>query len=277
MWIPPVVTMPGAETLERVGLDAYMLLRFIRLCSRLSAFTAFFGCVVLVPVYGSGDEGFTSFNKITINNISNVSTHWIATCFMVLFTAHAFYLMNHEYKSFFKWRIAFLSRSSLDHARYQSRYSIRLDGVPQHLRNNFALEKLIAGIFPGSVFCANVQLEMKELEAIHAYRMRVVDALERAVAYQHATGNPRMVTLYGRRDWPHWAWGPRCACKGEALEAAPYFRELLARQNHGAEIIQNKVHQQQRSHISIFRQESLGGTSVLHDSSVPVTPSENAK
>jgi hypothetical protein len=51
----------------------------------------------------------------------------------------------------------------------------------------------------------------------------------------------------------------------------------LARQNHGAEIIQNKVHQQQRSHISIFRQESLGGTSVLHDSSVPVTPSENAK
>ena len=258
--------------------QAYMLLRFLRLCSRLTAFTAFIGCVVLIPVYENGDGDFTYFNKLTINNITYNSTHWLPTSMMVLFTAHAFYLLNHEYKCFFKWRIAFLSRSSIEHARYQSRYSIRLDNVPQHLRSNFALEKFIACIFPGSVFCANVQVELKELEALHQRRLRVVDALERAVAYEHATGRTKTVVLYGR-DWPQWTWTSWCTCKGETVEAPPYFRDLLNRLNRDAQVIQDQVHQQQRTATNIFRQESLGGSPLLCNPNIHEnpTPNEDAK
>ena len=35
-----------------VGLDAYMLLRYIRLCLRITAMSTFWGLAVLLPLYG---------------------------------------------------------------------------------------------------------------------------------------------------------------------------------------------------------------------------------
>jgi hypothetical protein len=148
--------------------------------------------------------------------------------------------------------------------------------VPQHLRSNFALEKFIASIFPGAVFCANVQVELKELEALHKRRLRVVDALERAIAYQHATGRTKMVVLYGR-DWSHWTWTSWCTCKGEAVEAPPYFRDLLQRLNRDAQVDQDQVHQQQRTATNIFRQESLRGTPLLCNPRIHENPTEDSK
>ena len=78
-WISHIIAMPGKEVRERVGLDAYMLLRFTRLGTRICLFTSFFGLVVLIPVYASGDAGEIGFNRLTLNNLEGTKMTWIAT------------------------------------------------------------------------------------------------------------------------------------------------------------------------------------------------------
>jgi len=68
-WVYTVLTIPQEEVLRMVGLDAYMLLRFLLLCLRIASFFAFFGVIVLAPVYHNGrgnNEGWSSF---TIANV----------------------------------------------------------------------------------------------------------------------------------------------------------------------------------------------------------------
>ena len=51
-WLFYDMTLKGVEVAELVGLDAYMLLRYIRLCLRITAMSTFWGLAVLLPLYG---------------------------------------------------------------------------------------------------------------------------------------------------------------------------------------------------------------------------------
>lgn len=54
-WILPVARVPWSRVLETGGLDAYMYVRFIRLCFRIVAVSGFWGMVILFPVYFTGE------------------------------------------------------------------------------------------------------------------------------------------------------------------------------------------------------------------------------
>jgi hypothetical protein len=53
-WIPAVARIPWSRVLETGGLDAYMYVRFIRLCLRIVAVSGFWGMIILFPVYYTG-------------------------------------------------------------------------------------------------------------------------------------------------------------------------------------------------------------------------------
>ena len=46
--------MGDEELCALVGLDAYLMLRYLRLCMRLTGFSAFWGLAVLYPLYYTG-------------------------------------------------------------------------------------------------------------------------------------------------------------------------------------------------------------------------------
>lgn len=57
------------DVLQMVGLDAYMLLRYQRVCLKLACFLSFWGVIVLVPVYSTvatteAWEQYTIFNVL---------------------------------------------------------------------------------------------------------------------------------------------------------------------------------------------------------------------
>ena len=54
-WLPIAFTMPGHELRRLIGLDAYMMIRYLKLCMRLTAFQTVFGLCVLFPLFYSGD------------------------------------------------------------------------------------------------------------------------------------------------------------------------------------------------------------------------------
>lgn len=51
-WLFYDMTLKGVEVAKLIGLDAYMLLRYIRLCLRITAMSTFWGLAVLLPLYG---------------------------------------------------------------------------------------------------------------------------------------------------------------------------------------------------------------------------------
>jgi len=116
-WVPEIVMMEGKETLDRVGLDAYMLLRFIRLCTRMTLFTSVLGGCILIPVFAQGDEDLTSFNRMTLNNLTKTETMWVSTMLAVVFTAHALFIVLREYQNYVKWRVHWLAEGTIDDAR----------------------------------------------------------------------------------------------------------------------------------------------------------------
>ena len=50
-WISTLNAVTEDDILRMVGLDGYMLIRYINICFRISLFITFWGMVVLVPIY----------------------------------------------------------------------------------------------------------------------------------------------------------------------------------------------------------------------------------
>lgn len=55
-WVMPLLTMSDDRLLFLVGLDSYVMIRYVRLCWKMCALATFICCVVLVPVYSSGQQ-----------------------------------------------------------------------------------------------------------------------------------------------------------------------------------------------------------------------------
>jgi len=57
-WIGSVLSVhDDTQLLPMVGLDGYMLIRYIKACLRISLFFAFFCLIIMVPVYSLGAGG----------------------------------------------------------------------------------------------------------------------------------------------------------------------------------------------------------------------------
>jgi hypothetical protein len=91
----------------------------------------------------------------------------------------------------------------------QHRYSLQVEKVPVALRSNTALFNYFNEIFPGQVHSACMAMNVPDLDALSARRMRVCRRLEKSLAYHSMTGT-RPTHIAGR---------PRFYCCG--IESTP--------------------------------------------------------
>ena len=91
----------------------------------------------------------------------------------------------------------------------QHRYSLQVEKIPVALRSNTALFNYFDEIFPGQVHSACIAMNVPDLDALSARRMRVCRRLEKSLAYHSVTGiRPT-----------HTAGRPRFQCCG--IESTP--------------------------------------------------------
>jgi hypothetical protein len=87
-----------------VGLDGYMLIRFLGICFRVSLFLSFFGLLILVPCYAYAPGGpYQDWNKYTLANIPNdpnASQLWAPVIFAYVLSAYFCVLIHAEYNNF---------------------------------------------------------------------------------------------------------------------------------------------------------------------------------
>mmetsp|Transcript_10769 Transcript_10769/g.23042 ORF Transcript_10769/g.23042 Transcript_10769/m.23042 type:complete len:1479 (+) Transcript_10769:104-4540(+) len=88
---------------------------------------------------------------------------------------------------------------SVDQHTKQHRYSLIVEKLPLELRSNSALFAYFNDMFPNQVHSASVVMNVPDLDALSARRLRVARRLEKSLAYWYATGNrPTHITGRGR-------------------------------------------------------------------------------
>lgn len=176
-WVMPVIRTKGHEVLALAGLDAYLLLRFTKLCMRICLFDSVLGMLVLAPLYSQSKGGAAGFYQLTLANVPK--SFWVAVLFAYLFTAHALFLLDREYATFAQLRADFLCYGDLELVS-QVRYSVMVEQLPKELRSSVALKTYFDALFPGQVHSAVVCQDLSSLEALAERRAKLIRRLEKA-------------------------------------------------------------------------------------------------
>jgi hypothetical protein len=191
-WVYTVLNISDDEVLRMVGLDGYMLIRYIIVCLRISLFLTVWGVAILLPVY-SNAQGETSigWNKYTIANIplSEENNHfllWIPCIFAYVFSAYFCRIMYTEYENFVEKRVEYLVKGDVD-TPSQTYYTIIVDRLPASLRSTPALTEFFKRLFPNDVYSVEIALDLTKLDVIIEHRALVRHNLEKAIAIWKAT------------------------------------------------------------------------------------------
>jgi Late exocytosis, associated with Golgi transport/Cytosolic domain of 10TM putative phosphate transporter len=198
-WLGPVLGVSWRKVRRTAGLDGYFFLRFIRRNVRICAVTMVWFFLILVPLYGTGNEdNVTGWYKYSAKNVPKHGgwKMWIACVFMYLFSGFIVFVIKQEYRHFLEVRQDFLARGSA-HVNPQHHYSIQIENIPYELRSERALAEYFENLFPGKVHSASVVLKVPDVEAASAKCERSCQRLEKAIAIYQATGE-RPVHIVGR-------------------------------------------------------------------------------
>jgi hypothetical protein len=189
------MNVSDAEFLYMVGLDGYMLIRYIAICFKVSLFYSFCGLVILAPIYAKAGGGFNEWNRYTLANVQDGEQGtelWAPAIFIYLFAFYFCYLMQAEYENFVDKRVRYLIQGDPD-TPPQTYYTAMVEHIPPALRSAPKLRAFFEKLFPGDIYAVEVSLDLHELDALVDARVSIRDKLEKAIAIFNATGNRPMI------------------------------------------------------------------------------------
>jgi len=190
-WLMPVFGVPWSKVRKAGGLDAYMFLRYLRMCLRITSVSAFWGIVILWPIYGNADGPYSdafSWYHFSMANIDQGSWRiWVPTIFIYLFSFFSFFCIKQELKHYVELRMEFLGKGPSGVNSLQQTYSIIIERIPADLRSDRALFDYFNRLFPNKVHSACVILNVPDLEVTAKRVERVTRRLEKSIAYYEAT------------------------------------------------------------------------------------------
>jgi hypothetical protein len=213
------------EMLRCIGLDSYMFIRFLRFGFRLALLGTLMGCLILMPVYATGEQNGTEteqFNYITLAHVAENSPRlWAAALCWAIFVLFAMHELYKEWTLYAPKRYDFLAYGDVDTER-DYRYAVVVENVPTELRSNQSLREHLQQLFPDKVRQVSVLLQADRLETLVQERQTAIEALEKAIAFTHAkpaTPVPQ-VKAPGSKG-----------CGGEKVDAIPHYQSEIARLN----------------------------------------------
>jgi calcium permeable stress-gated cation channel len=85
-WVLPVLKVSDEEVIKRIGLDSYMFLRFMKMCTILFATFSIIGLPVLLPINSVNQGDGLGLEKFTIGNIRDNKRLWAHVILAWLFS-----------------------------------------------------------------------------------------------------------------------------------------------------------------------------------------------
>ncbi|KAF9917193.1 hypothetical protein BX616_001673 [Lobosporangium transversale] len=195
-WMKPVWSCPDEVLMDKIGLDAVVFIRFLRMCRNVFIVMAIIGCCVLIPinviitkrVQMDGKEPTDKIGMLTMAGVEEKNWLWahVAACWF--FSLLLYYATFHGYKTFLKFRIHYFQSEA-----YQEEMASRtlmLAGLPSSLQSDDKLANFMNGMgLPEKAVLALVGRKVDKLPELMDKHKQMVKALEKVVAKYYADPN----------------------------------------------------------------------------------------
>jgi hypothetical protein len=186
-----------------------------------------FGCIVLIPVYGTDSaskKSVFSIESMTMGNVQQGSNRlWSSVVAVYLYTALFLALMFKEYKYFVANRQKYFKYGDPAVPKQLS-YSVLVENIPTDLRTSEKLTALFESIFPKEVFGARVLLQVDPLLKACDERKKILVLLEGAIAKYESSGHAEKKEVKVKN-------GKVALCGGVKVDAIEFYSNELKKWN----------------------------------------------
>ncbi|RYH24230.1 hypothetical protein EON65_16945 [archaeon] len=199
-WILPVWRASDDEVLRIAGLDAYVMLRHLKMCFKICVACSFGGLILLAVYYTApGDDEVFGICKFSMANVLNNGRRlWAPFVFVYLFTFSFLYLIDAEYQNFAMIRARYLQGGEDNGMPAQMNYSVIVENIPEENRTSPQLKLFFESLFPNEVLYSYVAISMKKLEHLVQERNVLLGKLEDSIAVLESTKvRPRVFVKKG--------------------------------------------------------------------------------
>lgn len=199
-WFFQIYELNDHEMFKIAGMDGYVLLRFLKFCSKVCSVTSIGAAFVLIPVYYTGPgNGVSGIDALSMANIQpNGHRLWASLIFVYIFTLTFLYLIHEEYEHFVIARKKYFDNQD-EIIPVQVHYTVQIENIPAEYQNSQKLYELFESIFPNEVLFAHVAVSTPRLDVtinkLHTARAQ----LECAIAAFEASHRKSRPTLYLRK------------------------------------------------------------------------------
>jgi hypothetical protein len=133
-WLTPAFKVNTDELYDLVGFDAFVYLRFLRLCFRMAAFSLPYAVIVLIPINLHGDNDQEGMDILTLGNIAQQSSKlWLHLIGVWLFSFLMYYLLYTEWQVYVEYRQRYLKEKKENH------FSVLVTQLPPEVNSNAVL------------------------------------------------------------------------------------------------------------------------------------------
>lgn len=155
-WVGPLLATTDDQILKKVGPDAVIFLRFLRSSMLIVVIMAFFGVVILMPVYGTAgnsklDNGSELFVEgIRVISLGNVgvdetSRLWATVVIEYIATFVIMFFMVKDYSYYTDLRRKYKSSET------PANYALAVFDIPPEFRDEVAIRQHFEVVVPGQV------------------------------------------------------------------------------------------------------------------------------
>ncbi|KAJ1727688.1 phosphate metabolism protein 7, partial [Coemansia biformis] len=176
-WIPAVLSLREDKIIDRVGLDSYMFLRYMRSMFVIFTVLSFLSLVTILPVNIIGDGGAKGMSVLTIANVAPESKNlWVHIVFFMVFVVWVMSNIFLELRVYTRLRIWWLTHPS--HTEKVGASTIMVSALPQALTDSDERIRSTFDLFPGGVRQVVVNRDCSELQEIVEKRDAYAGKLE---------------------------------------------------------------------------------------------------
>lgn len=179
------LTTEDQELLRCIGLDAFMILRFLNLSFDVFFWPMLLALVSLLPLYLTAHKGEVGFYATTIIAlIGSTGKYWLVVLFEFLHFSYILRRLWIEWELFMPLRYDFLEHGDFQNEKYKEQYRLtcQVEYIPASHKSDEKLFRFFDTLFPGKVKRAEVLLNTEELRRLIRERLDHITAYENIFA-----------------------------------------------------------------------------------------------
>ncbi|KAF9122713.1 hypothetical protein BGX30_001816 [Mortierella sp. GBA39] len=176
-WITASFKVKDTELSEKVGLDAYTFLRFLRMSAMLFGGCTLLAVPILIPINVTGGGNAEELLELTIGNVATPWRLWFHLILTYLFCGSSIVLLWREMREYTQRRHAFLM--SARHNKAPQSTTILITAIPEGLNTDEALFDIFDR-FTGGVSKIWLNRHPKDILKLCKERDELVPKLEMA-------------------------------------------------------------------------------------------------